>query len=464
MASIKWGNRKMFPMLFAIIGFVCGGLAVFAAVDLKRKRVQELGNEISKRENDYKQNAERLMTEQTQFTEVMQRERESLSRQLQERVEKLNLYEKSLSENASKLKEEQQQYEGRVIAYSELQCENTWLKRDLRNLAIEMQKGELDQSLQKQSQADLDKRVTDIGTRYLQENIKWIGKSLNANNFAICKQKVLDVIERCRGIGFQISKSEEQSYVAELKAAYEKEVRAALQREEQARIKAQIREEQKVEREIQREKERIAREKAIVEAALATALASAADDHSAEIESLRARLADAEAQERAISQAQLTKSGHVYVISNIGSFGEGVFKIGMTRRLERLERVRELGDASVPFPFDVHIMISCQDAPALENALHKALVKQQVNKTNPRKEFFQTDIETIVAIVKENYGEVEYVADPEALQYYQSQSMSDEDAEFIEHVFEEIDDDGEEVEDHTDPVKLPAEIESTGAP
>jgi hypothetical protein len=176
----------------------------------------------------------------------------------------------------------------------------------------------------------------------------------------------------------------------------------------------------------------------VIEAALAKALAEAQDEHSAEIEALRARLAEAEDKKRAISQAQLTKAGFVYVISNIGSFGEGVFKIGMTRRLVPEDRVRELGDASVPFPFDVHMMISCQDAPALENALHHKHLKQQINKTNPRKEFFRTDIESIVAVVREHHGEVEYVADAEALQYRESLSMSDEDQEFIEHVFEEV--------------------------
>jgi hypothetical protein len=195
---------------------------------------------------------------------------------------------------------------------------------------------------------------------------------------------------------------------------------------------------------------------------LAVALASADNQHSAEIESLRARLAEAEAKERAISQAQLTKAGFVYVISNIGSFGEGVFKIGMTRRLEPLERVRELGDASVPFPFDIHMMISCQNAPALENALHKALVKEQINKTNPRKEFFRSDIDAIVKLVSENHGQVEYVADPEAKQYRESQSMADDDVEFVERIFEKLDDDDEALEDMTQPVKMPAEIASNG--
>lgn len=93
--------------------------------------------------------------------------------------------------------------------------------------------------------------------------------------------------------------------------------------------------------------------------------------------------------------AQQTRTGHVYVISNIGSFGEEVFKIGMTRRLEPLDRVRELGDASVPFGFDVHAMIYSEDAPMLEKKLHRHFLRQQINKVNPRKEFFKINLEGI---------------------------------------------------------------------
>ena len=102
-----------------------------------------------------------------------------------------------------------------------------------------------------------------------------------------------------------------------------------------------------------------------------------------------------EKNQRALSMAQQTKRGNVYVISNIGSFGENVYKVGMTRRLEPMDRVRELGDASVPFPFDVHAIIESDDAPALENTLHKALALMQVNKVNPRKEFFRVSLSDI---------------------------------------------------------------------
>jgi hypothetical protein len=95
---------------------------------------------------------------------------------------------------------------------------------------------------------------------------------------------------------------------------------------------------------------------------------------------------------RAMSMAQQTKMGHVYVISNVGSFGEDVLKIGLTRRLEPLDRIRELGDASVPFGFDVHAMIFSEHAPDLETKLHRHFLTAQVNKVNPRKEFFRVPI------------------------------------------------------------------------
>ena len=102
-----------------------------------------------------------------------------------------------------------------------------------------------------------------------------------------------------------------------------------------------------------------------------------------------------EEKNRYISQAMLTKSGHVYIISNIGSFGDNMLKIGMTRRLEPMDRVKELGDASVPFPFDVHAMIRTSDAPTLENALHKHFDARRVNLENTRKEFFYVSLEEI---------------------------------------------------------------------
>jgi hypothetical protein len=124
-----------------------------------------------------------------------------------------------------------------------------------------------------------------------------------------------------------------------------------------------------------------------------------------------------ERKERALSMAQQTKRGHVYVISNIGSFGQNVFKIGMTRRLEPTDRVKELGDASVPFQFDIHAMIFSEDAPKLENELHKAFTSHKVNMLNYRKEFFNVTIDEIEQKVKETGLDAEIIKLPEAMEY-----------------------------------------------
>ncbi|SUQ58404.1 T5orf172 domain [Raoultella terrigena] len=206
------------------------------------------------------------------------------------------------------------------------------------------------------------------------------------------------------------------------------------EREAQNEIKRQMREERQRAEELERqqqeaeakEQELEARRKAVEEALLA-----ADEEHRQELEETRRQLEqeieDVHKQyERAKSMAQMTKQGHVYVISNIGSFGENVYKIGMTRRLEPLDRVSELSGASVPFEFDVHAMISCDDAPALEYALHNKLSSERMNKVNLRKEFFKTDIDKIIQCVEDNHGKVEYVADPAALQYYRSLEIGEE--------------------------------------
>lgn len=115
------------------------------------------------------------------------------------------------------------------------------------------------------------------------------------------------------------------------------------------------------------------------------------------------------------------RAGYVYVISNIGSFGENIYKIGMTRRLEPMDRIDELGDASVPFKFDVHAMIFSDDAPALETALHNKFSNHKVNMINGRKEFFNVTLEEIEKVIKENHEKlVEIKKTPDAEQYRES--------------------------------------------
>ncbi|EFI5463614.1 GIY-YIG nuclease family protein, partial [Escherichia coli] len=212
------------------------------------------------------------------------------------------------------------------------------------------------------------------------------------------------------------------------------------EREYQNEIKRQMKEERQRQEELERrQREAEEEEKRLEEQqrAIDEALALAEGTYKAELEQqrleLEQKIADVHKQyERAKSMAQLTRQGHVYIISNIGSFGENVYKVGMTRRLEPMDRVKELGDASVPFDFDVHAMISCDDAPALEKALHDYLERYRVNKVNLRKEFFRVELEKIIEVVKHHHGNIEYVANPAALQYYRTLEMEGQDSEMHE--------------------------------
>ena len=113
------------------------------------------------------------------------------------------------------------------------------------------------------------------------------------------------------------------------------------------------------------------------------------------------------------------------MLSNIGSFGDGIYKIGMTRRLDPLERVDELGDASVPFPFDVHAIIFSEDAPALEGKLHRAFASRRVNMVNHRKEYFRVTLDDIRDIVAKLHGLVTFLLVPEAEQYRKTRAAVD---------------------------------------
>lgn len=188
----------------------------------------------------------------------------------------------------------------------------------------------------------------------------------------------------------------------ELQLAYEWEEARQREKEMIARQRAEDREQEKARLEAEKAQQQADKEEAKYQELLQKAeqevqLASEKDKAklNAKIEELQQRIAEIEEKKRAISQAMLTKTGHVYIISNVGSFGENVYKIGMTRRLEPMDRVKELGDASVPFPFDVHAMIRTSDAPALENALHKHFDLRRLNLENGRKEFFSVSIDEI---------------------------------------------------------------------
>ena len=226
----------------------------------------------------------------------------------------------------------------------------------------------------------------------------------------------------------QISQGYLDSRLSELKwAAVAQQIKLE-EREEQRRIKEQIREEEKARRDYERAIREAAKEEDLLRKAMEKAqeqIAQASEEQKAKYEAqlldLSERLKAAEEKnQRALSMAQQTKRGNVYIISNIGSFGENVYKIGLTRRLEPMDRIRELGDSSVPFDFDVHAMIFSEDAPALETRLHKHFVLLQINKVNYRKEFFNVDINHIKEEVEAFGLTAKWTLAAQAREYHES--------------------------------------------
>ncbi|HEY0640926.1 MAG TPA: DUF4041 domain-containing protein [Pseudonocardiaceae bacterium] len=193
------------------------------------------------------------------------------------------------------------------------------------------------------------------------------------------------------------------------------------EREAAREERERLREERKAEIELAAQREKLDKERAHYLNTLAALRGHGAPAEVAELESRLAQI-DAAIEENNFRAANI-RAGYVYVISNIGAFGNRVVKIGMTRRLDPMDRIRELGDASVPFPFDVHVLHFSDDAVTLENELHNAFAARRLNHANPRREFFFATPEEVRDVLAEKLGNLlEYAAKPEAEQYYQSLS------------------------------------------
>lgn len=255
-------------------------------------------------------------------------------------------------------------------------------------------------------------------------------------NFERTIKRIVDIANSLEkqmiDLRFGISEEYISLKIEECKLQYQYALLKKEEIEEQRRIKEQIREEQRAQKEYEREILLAEHEEKTYKKLLERAIEDAKYAQGKELEQaklqvkhLKIQLAEAiKKAERAKSMAEQTKQGHVYIISNIGSFGEDIYKIGLTRRLDPMERVRELGDASVPFSFDVHAMIASEDAPALERALHKAFDDKRVNAVNFRKEFFHITLQEIYNKTIELTGkDNDFIMTVLAEEYYQTQRL-----------------------------------------
>lgn len=254
------------------------------------------------------------------------------------------------------------------------------------------------------------------------------------NNFDMSLKKIRQSANSIEKLGKSMSLQITQKYIdwkeEELTLAFEYQQKKQEEKEAQKAARAEMREAARLQKEIEAQRKKIEKEQTHYQTAYEKLLKQLEEDP--DNSDLLAKKSELENQlndiDRAIKDIDYReanqRAGYVYIISNIGAFGENVYKIGMTRRLDPQDRVDELGDASVPFNFDVHAMIFSDDAPALEAALHKAFEDRKLNMVNTRREFFNVTLDEIKEVVKENFDKtVEFVDVPDAEQFRVSQKM-----------------------------------------
>ena len=248
-------------------------------------------------------------------------------------------------------------------------------------------------------------------------------RSLRSGNIGTATRRLVSAVTAIEKLGAIMDMRVNPEYhalrIAELELTADYQIKLQEEREQAREERALLREQRRAEAELAAEKERLGKERAHYVGVL-EALRAKGDYVAAE--ELIGRLADIdkaiEANDYRIANI---RAGFVYVISNIGAFGPNIVKIGMTRRLEPMDRVRELGDASVPFRYDVHAMFFSADAITLENELHKTFASRRVNFVNERREFFfATPAEVRAALLEKSGGLLEFHEDPEAPEYFQS--------------------------------------------
>lgn len=256
----------------------------------------------------------------------------------------------------------------------------------------------------------------------------------NLESYEKRMRKSFEMINRNgKVLGIHISEEYLNLKLDELLLSYEYALKKQNEKEEMAEKRAQMREEQKAIREIEAEKQKLLKEEIHFQQAIDEKKKRLYESKDKDIQlkliekikELEAKLALINKDKADIlNREQNTRAGYVYIISNIGAFGKDVYKIGVTRRLDPMERVRELGDASVPFKFDVHAFIFSDDAPALENELHKTFEDYRLNKLNKRREFFKVPLKEIEEVVKKYHSkEVEFEELAYAEEYRQSLKM-----------------------------------------
>jgi hypothetical protein len=248
-------------------------------------------------------------------------------------------------------------------------------------------------------------------------------RALRAGNVITAKKRLEASVTAIAKLGSMMEMRVNPEYhrlrVQELELTADYLMKVQEEKEAAREERERLREERKAEQELAVERERLEKERTHYANALEALKASGDEAAMAELVNRLERI-DQAIEHNDFRVANI-RAGYVYVISNTGSFGPNMVKIGMTRRLEPMDRVRELGDASVPFPYDVHALFFSADAVTLEAELHQAFATLRVNRVNERREFFFATATDVHAVLSEKVGNLlEFADEPEATQFLQS--------------------------------------------
>lgn len=416
---------------------------------LEKERIAKVDEELANRETDIDK---RIQDKQNQLDNLDEEYASKLTEKEEYLKKEIQRTENDLAEEKLKLKKVREEL---ILAEDDVEMQEYGLYEPKYNFVNATAYKERLDAVRKQQKQMIKDKTAAIGTTewtidgskskgraLTNANIKQILRSFNNETEVIINkvkhsnlessknriQKSFDVLNNLyKREHVQLTQGYLNLKMDEMHLAYEYEVKKEEEKEELREAREREREEKKLQKELEKERKKFEREN---------------DTINSEIEEVKAKMAQAAADEKAKLEAEIAKlqaaldknneevrkinewkekpgAGYVYIISNIGSFGKNVFKIGVTRRENPEDRIRELSSASVPFRYDSHVFIFSKDAYDLENKLHKRFDKQRVNKVNMRKEFFHITIDDVKQIVEENKGAVHsFVEHPDAEEYY----------------------------------------------
>lgn len=440
-----------FFVIFLIAAIILTIIQTIKYNKLRKKLVEiyDLEYRINQLDDEYEKKESNLNSEFTQNKERLDRElsrsKDSMNRELEREKERI-------SNSKAELLKELEQLKNEVASLSSDIFIKHYNLSEYDGLSSEECKNKL--SLLKNEEQELIKSgkyvsIASSGTKKeINDNTKQIIRCFNSEcdnilmnisvkNIDSMRNKISKCFESLNKVflvdGVQLSKQVLEIKLEELNLVYTYALKQEQEREQQRAIKEQMIEEEKVRREIERQKAKLEKDQSQLTNEINKLMAylqKAQNDiekqlYVDKIKELEEKNKELEAEkEKVLEREANALAGFVYVISNIGSFGNDVYKIGMTRRLEPMDRIKELSSASVPFEFDVHAMIFSDNAPELENTLHKYFEKKSVNRVNLRKEFFRVSLDEIEKVVKENYNNtVQFTKIPVATEYHQTLSI-----------------------------------------